>query len=59
MKNTKGIRPGAILDHELRKRKLSIISFAFSIQEDPAAIEAIAHGEISLDPSSPLKQRKP
>ena len=54
----KGIRPGAILDHELRKRKLSIASFAFSINEAPGTIEAIAHGEISLDTTIATKAEK-
>jgi len=47
----KGIRPGAILEHELRRRKLNIASFAFSIHEAPSTTQAIAHGEISLDAS--------
>lgn len=51
----RGIHPGLILDHELKKRNLKKGQFALSLPEYPQTINAITKGKRSLTPEISLK----
>ena len=51
----KGIRPGLILERELKKRKLKKRPFALSLPECPQTINAITKGKRNLTPEVSLK----
>ena len=51
----KGIHPGIILDHELKKRRLSKKHFAESIDEFPQTLGAITKGKRRINPSLSVK----
>lgn len=54
----KGIHPGAIIDRELHKRKLSQRPFALSLPEYPQTFNAITKGKRDLNTALALKIEK-
>jgi plasmid maintenance system antidote protein VapI len=51
----KGVHPGAVLEHELKKRKLSKGRLALAVQEYPQTIGAITKGRRDMHTSLALR----
>lgn len=51
----KGIHPGKILEHELKKRNLKQAPFALSLQVYPQTLNTIIKGKRSITPELCLK----
>lgn len=51
----KGIHPGLILEHELKKRGISKRQFAASVEEHPQTFSAITKGKRKLTPALSFK----
>lgn len=51
----KGLHPGVVLEHELKKRKLAQGPFALSIREFPQTISAIIKGRRNMNTSLALR----
>jgi plasmid maintenance system antidote protein VapI len=54
----RGIHPGAVIDRELKKRKLAQRPFALSILEHPQSLNAITKGKRGMNTALALKIEK-
>lgn len=54
----KGLHPGIVLDHELKKRKLSKGRFAISINEFPQTLSAVTKGKRNMNTPLALRIEK-